>query len=131
VSFSSYFYRWELELTIVTQAEKELKTETEFSRRLQASKSSNGGTTVEESAKDAAIIRLYEELTDLGIVNVRIKEDAKTGKEMVFNCIATYNAKSEFSRGHFDGSRSPPVSHPPFVEFLAHDTCYGVQGGRY
>jgi len=96
VSFSDLMFN-ESKLTVVTQAEKELKTETEFSRKLQASKSSNGGTMVEDSAKDAAIIRLYEELTDLGILHVKIKEDAKTGKEMIFNCIATYNAKSEFS----------------------------------
>jgi len=85
----------------VTTAEKELKAETEFSRKLQASKNAGGSTTMEESAKDAACLRLYEEMTDLGIVGVKIKEDAKTGKEVIFNCISTYNAKSESTPGSF------------------------------
>ena len=84
------------QLTEVTTAEKELKAETEFSRKLQASKGSGAGALVEDSAKDAACLRLYEEMMDLGIVGVKIKEDAKAGKEVIFNCISTYNAKSEY-----------------------------------
>jgi len=72
-----------------------------YSRQLQAqTKTPNGaasttiGSSSEESAKDAASLRLYEDITDLNIVNVTITENPKKGKEILFNCIQTHAGKS-------------------------------------
>lgn len=88
---------------LVAELQKQVEDEVKFSRQLQAqAKSATSGaapTTIggssEESAKDAASLRLYEDITDLNIVNVTITENPKRGKEIVFNCIQTHGGKSE------------------------------------
>jgi hypothetical protein len=75
----------------------------EHSRRLQANANRSSAaptssaavfTTPEEAEKDAKAIRLYEDLTELNISNVKIKP-GKYGKEVVFNCVQTVDKRSE------------------------------------
>lgn len=79
-------------LTSVITVEKEYKFEVEQHR-----KSTKGtlaiSTTPEEADKDAASLKLYEDLTDLGIMNVKIVQ-GKNGKEYTFNCIQTVGGRS-------------------------------------
>lgn len=88
----------------VTQLDKMYKAEVEASQKLLASRSgtsapatvAESGTAKEESVKDAAIIRLYEDMSDLCILEVRIK-DGKFGpkdKEYTFSCIQTVGKNS-------------------------------------
>jgi hypothetical protein len=55
----------------------------------------NTGKASEESEIDNACLRLYEDLTELNVANVKIKDGGKSGKEIVFNCIQTHAGKSE------------------------------------
>ena len=82
--------------------EREYKAEVKHSQNLQASRSGTapaagvvGGITPEEAAKDAACLRLYEDLSDLSVPNVKIRDTGKAGKEIVYNCIQTYAGRSE------------------------------------
>ncbi|RSH95076.1 hypothetical protein EHS25_000162 [Saitozyma podzolica] len=90
----------------ITSLEREYKAEVEHSRSLQASKASgsSSGASVaqtsaasssipEEAEKDQQAIRLYEDLTDLNISNVKVRP-AKHGKEVVFNCVQTVDKRS-------------------------------------
>jgi hypothetical protein len=83
------------------------KDEVEASRKLLASRSgapavpsiAESGSGKEESVKDAAIIRMYEDMYDLCILEVRIK-DGKFGpkdKEYVFSCVQTVDKKHSTS----------------------------------
>lgn len=97
----------------VTQLEKEYKAEVEHSRKLQAQSASSSRmgasqgssalstTAQEESEKDAMSLRFYEDLTELAIVNVRIKV-GKAGKDATLNCLLTNKlaARSEWSSYH-------------------------------
>ncbi|KAK1922717.1 hypothetical protein DB88DRAFT_496076 [Papiliotrema laurentii] len=81
--------------------EREYKAEVKHSQNLQASRSGTapaagvvGGITPEEAAKDAACLRLYEDLSDLSVPNVKIRDTGKAGKEIVYNCIQTYAGRS-------------------------------------
>jgi hypothetical protein len=55
----------------------------------------NTGKASEESEIDNACLRLYEDLTELNVANVKIKDGGKSGKEIVFNCIQTHAGKSK------------------------------------
>ncbi|GFZ47185.1 hypothetical protein JCM24511_04928 [Saitozyma sp. JCM 24511] len=92
----------------ITSLEREYKAEVEHSRSLQASKASGSGSgssaaaaqpsaaslsIPEEAEKDQQAIRLYEDLTDLNISNVKVRP-AKHGKEVVFNCVQTVDKRS-------------------------------------
>lgn len=114
--------------TPVTSLEREYKAEVEHSRSLQASKASGSGSgssaaaaqpsaaslsIPEEAEKDQQAIRLYEDLTDLNISNVKVRP-AKHGKEVVFNCVQTVDKRSErlfcFSQlSHRDGPYAPDL----------------------
>jgi hypothetical protein len=77
--------------------EKEYKAEVEQSRTLQASTRTapnlSASTSIppltEESEKDAICLSLYEDMTELQILNVKLKRDAKSGKEATLNCLHT------------------------------------------
>jgi hypothetical protein len=56
-------------------------------------------TSSDESAKDAVCLRLYEDITDLSMVSVKITEVPKAGKEVTVNCIFSRNGKSELLSG--------------------------------
>lgn len=80
--------------------EREHKAEIEHSRRtLQTSTSKPTASTSaisinpEEAEKDAASLKLYEDITDLNITSVKIKP-AKGGKDVVFNCVQTVEGRS-------------------------------------
>lgn len=103
------------------QLEKEYKAEIENSRKLQSqsqtlstsrlgvsqnlgSSSANGSvappvTSPEELEKDVVSLRFYEDLTELQIVNVKIKS-GKAGKDVTLNCLHTNRAaaRSELSQ---------------------------------
>lgn len=72
-----------------------MRAEKEHSRSLKAKAEHDVGTTAdpEESAKDNESLKLYEDLTDLSIANVKIKS-GKGGKEVTFNCIQTIEGRS-------------------------------------
>lgn len=86
---------------IVSALEKDLKTETENSHKLLAARNAAVATpaaapvTSEDAVKDAVCLRLYEDISELSIPSVKIKEDPKAGKEIFFNCIQTHAGKSE------------------------------------
>lgn len=73
------------------------KAEQQFSQGLQASRSTAPAPTVDkvvspdESAEDAAIIRLYEDITELNCVGVKIRDGRYGPKDKIldFNCILT------------------------------------------
>lgn len=85
-------------VTLVSTVEKEYKFEMEQHSRLQSSSRTPAvtsvSTTPEEAAKDAASLKLYEDLTDLQIVSVKIVE-GKQGKEITFNCLQTVGERSK------------------------------------
>lgn len=96
----------------VSSLEREFQAEVEHSRSLQASAKSNGAltlaasvsTTPEEAEKDVQSLKLYEDMTDLNIMNVKIKSGGKNGKEVTFNCIQTVEGRSACLRSNV----SPP-----------------------
>lgn len=53
-----------------------------------------GAMSSEESEKDHASLALYEDLTTLTILNVRIRKGS-TGKEVLFSCMQTADGRSE------------------------------------
>ena len=84
--------------------DKEYKAEQEHSKALQAqilavrsgSKLAQSvSTTPDDAEKDVASLRLYEDLTEMAIVNVKIEHGGKGGKEIIYNCIHTREGKSE------------------------------------
>ena len=84
--------------------DKDYRAEQEHSRslqaELQASKSGSKlaqsvSTTPDEAEKDAQCLRLYEDLTDICVVSVKVEQGGKGGKEVVFNCIHTVGGRSE------------------------------------
>ena len=85
--------------------EREIKAEVEHSRSLQAAAKSGGApslaasvsTTPEEAEKDAQSLKLYEDMTDLNIMNVKIKSGGNNGKEVTFNCVQTVEGRSKSS----------------------------------
>ena len=52
-------------------------------------------TTNEDAVKDAASLRLYEDITELLIANVKVIEGGKNGKETIYHCVQTHGARSE------------------------------------
>jgi hypothetical protein len=48
----------------------------------------------EESEKDAICLAFYEDMTELQIVNVKVRKDPKTGKEATLNCLHTNLAQN-------------------------------------
>ncbi|CAD6574243.1 MAG: hypothetical protein TREMPRED_001069 [Tremellales sp. Tagirdzhanova-0007] len=86
----------------ILSLEREIKAEVEHSRLLQATAKAGGApslaasisTTPEEAEKDAQSLKLYEDMTDLNIMNVKIKQGAKNGKEVTFNCVQTVEGRS-------------------------------------
>ncbi|EIW65816.1 hypothetical protein TREMEDRAFT_66185 [Tremella mesenterica DSM 1558] len=82
----------------ISQLERDYKAEVAHSRSLQASSNRNPlaasvSTTPEEADKDAQSLKLYEDLTDLNITNVKIKT-GKAGKEVTFICVQTVEGRS-------------------------------------
>lgn len=77
--------------------EKEYKAEVEQSRTLQASTrgapnlaaSTSIPPLTEEAEKDAVCLSLYEDMTELQIINVKLRRDPKIGKEVILNCLHT------------------------------------------
>lgn len=92
-------------LMIVKSLEREYKAEVQHSQNLQASRSGaapavapvvSGGSS-EEAAQDAACIRLYEDLCDLSIPSVKIRDTGKSGNEITYNCIQSHAGRSGFA----------------------------------
>jgi len=79
----------------VTHVEKEYKFEMEQHKKVAKNTTTTPAvsTTPEEAEKDAASLKLYEDLTDLGILNVKVVQ-GKNGKEYTFNCIQTVGSRS-------------------------------------
>ncbi|KAL0247818.1 hypothetical protein I308_103896 [Cryptococcus tetragattii IND107] len=85
----------------IVNLEREYKAEVEHSRSLQDSSKNPSSTlasdsvsqTLEEAEKDHASLALYEQLSLMNIVNVKIK-DSRFGKERTFNCVMCVNGKS-------------------------------------
>ncbi len=90
----------------VSSLERECKAEVEHSRSLQAAAKSGPAaslaasvsTTPEEADKDSQSLKLYEDMTDLNIMNVKIKSGGKNGKEVTFNCVQTVEGRSASPR---------------------------------
>ncbi|ORX39279.1 hypothetical protein BD324DRAFT_619116 [Kockovaella imperatae] len=87
----------------LTSLDKDYKAEQDHSRslqaQLQAAKSGTKlshsvSTTPDEAEKDAASLRLYEDMTEMAIVNVKVEHGGKGGKEIIYNCIQTREGKS-------------------------------------
>ena len=84
--------------------EREFKAEVEHSRSLQASTrsaptpslSASVSVDPEEAEKDAQSLKIYEDITDLCITNVKVKSGGKNGKDVTFNCIQTVDNRSEW-----------------------------------
>ncbi|WVQ74468.1 hypothetical protein IAR50_004069 [Cryptococcus sp. DSM 104548] len=82
--------------------QKEYKTEIENSRSLQASaksapasqSASATGPTFEDAEMDSASLRLYEDLTLLNIMSVKIQKGKYGNKEKTFNCVMAANGTS-------------------------------------
>lgn len=62
----------------------------------EAASSSAAGSSAQasqEQEKDAQSLRLYEDLTDLAIVDVKIRQE-RSGKEVIYNCVQTTDKRS-------------------------------------
>lgn len=53
----------------------------------------------EESDKDHRSLKLYEDLSDLSIINVKIKTGAN-GEEVSYNCVQTVEGRSKLITVH-------------------------------
>ena len=94
--------------TPVTQLEKEYQAEVQQSRSLQASTRGapnlSASTSIppltEEAEKDAVCLSLYEDMTELQIINVKLRRDAKNGKEATLNCLHTNHEQKRCKLPH-------------------------------
>ena len=85
--------------------EKEYKAEQQHSQSLQSQLSSKPpssstiaaavSTSPGEAEKDAACLRLYEDLSELCVANVKVNDAGKAGKDVTFNCVQTRGPRSE------------------------------------
>ncbi|KAK4689382.1 hypothetical protein P7C73_g745, partial [Tremellales sp. Uapishka_1] len=79
----------------ITHLEKELATEVALAKSLQTKSKATDPVTSqsEESEKDDLTMKLYEDMTDLNIMNVRVKP-GRYGKEVTFNCVQSVGKRS-------------------------------------
>ncbi len=90
----------------------------QHSRSLQAAAKSGSApslaasvsTTREEAEKDVQSLKLYEDMTDLNIMNVKIKSGGKNGKEVTFNCVQTVEGRSKLAPAHLSVMSSQVMS---------------------
>ena len=112
-------------LNPVSSLEREYRAEVEHSRALQSSTktapsalaASTGpiATDDEEAAKDAESLKLYEDLSELAITNVKIKH-GKGGKEVTFTCVQTVEGRSEDTRLHVAALTPRPELLPSDIQ---------------
>lgn len=85
--------------------QREYQEEIAHSRKLQESQSQMR-RSAEPPAKqpvnevDSLAVRLYEEVTGLGILDASVRHDPKTGDERTYQCIQTTGGRSESAQWH-------------------------------
>lgn len=90
----------------VAQLEQEYRAEVANSLSLQRSTRTapSSATTVppdsEDAEKDQLSLAFYEDMTELAILNLKIRRDAKNGKEATLNCLYT-NQETRRSESQF------------------------------
>jgi hypothetical protein len=127
---------------LVAQLEKEYQMEVENSRKLQSLSSSRLGASQgpssssaaavaatstrspEEIEKDDASLRIYEDLTELQIVNVKVKH-GKAGKEVTLNCLHTNKAAARSESISSRGRREvwPRTLGSQLAQDCRNDSC--------
>ncbi len=98
--FSRVKLEWtDTEPRTVATLQKDYETEVRLSKEAAQKRSTSTATAApsvspEDQAKDAALIKLYEDLTNLTIPSIRFKEGG-AGQEVTFVCVQTMDRRSE------------------------------------